>query len=111
MRRGEHRAGRVERAGGVVHQVGRDEPEVDDVDAHLHRAASERVDELGPDGRMSRPTSTRAGAGEAREPDPERVGDLGVDLVGNGAPDVVGLDDRVEVTGPAGPSRRGVEPL
>jgi hypothetical protein len=44
--------------------------EVDDVDAHLHDAAGERVDELGP-GRAHVPADEDAlRAGEAREPTP-----------------------------------------
>ena len=39
-------AGDVERAGGEVHEVGRRQPEVDDVDALLHHPAGERVDQL-----------------------------------------------------------------
>ena len=47
VRRGEHRAGCIERAGGEVHEVGRCQTEVDDIDALLEHAADERVDQLG----------------------------------------------------------------
>ena len=50
----------------------------------------------GPDGRMSRPTSIRGALREAGEADTEGVGDLGVELVGDGATHVVRLDDVVE---------------
>ena len=55
-----------------------------------------------PDGRMSRPTSTLPGAAdlaghEHGEGLPDRPGHVGVELVGRGAADVVGLEDRVEV--------------
>ena len=48
---------------------------------------------------MSRPTSTRGALGEAGEADTERVRDLGVELVGHRATDVVRLDDGVEHLG------------
>ena len=62
----------------------------------LEHAVGERVDQ-----RRARRAHVAAdeqlvGAGEAGEGDAERVGDLGVELIGNGAADVVGLDDLVE---------------
>ena len=53
-----------------------------------------------PLGRMSRATSTRVGAvgvgHEAGERRADALGQVGVELVGDGAPDVVGLEDRGE---------------
>ena len=45
MRGGEHRPGSIEHAGGVVHHVGRGEPEVDHVEAVIGDAAGELLDE------------------------------------------------------------------
>ena len=47
MRRGEHRTRRVERAGGEVHEVGRRQAEVDDIDALLENTADEGIDQFG----------------------------------------------------------------
>ena len=97
VRGGEHRARGVERAGGEVHQVGRGQPEVDDVDALLEHAVGERVDQLRAGRAHVAADEHPIGAStEAGEADTERVRDLGVELIGHRAPDVVGLDDLVE---------------
>ncbi len=46
VRRGEHRAGRVEAAGTEVHEVGGSQPEVDDVETVLEQAVGERRQQL-----------------------------------------------------------------
>ena len=71
VRGGEHRPGRVERAGGEVHEVGGHQAEVDDVDALLERRrAANASTSSGPDGRMSRPTSTRGALAKRAKPTP-----------------------------------------
>ena len=96
VRRGEHRAGRIELAGGEVEQVGRGQAEVDDVDTLFEHAAGECVDELGTGRAHVATDQDPRCVGEAGEADPQRVGDVGVELIGDGAADVVRLDDVVE---------------
>ncbi len=94
VRGGEHRAGQVERPRRVVHQIGRGEPDVDDVDAVLDEPAGERLDQRRPRrAHVAGDDHRRCGADERGESDPEGVGHVGVELVGNGAADVVRLDD------------------
>ena len=50
-----------------------------------------------PDGRMSRATTEARLHGEGRERRTDRAAGRGVELVRDGAADVVGLEDRVEV--------------
>ena len=90
--------GRVEPARGEVDEVGRRQPEVDDVDALRAHALGEAATSSTPDGRMScadrargrRPAKRAKAAPIARAM-------RRVELVGDDAPDVVGLEDRVEV--------------
>jgi hypothetical protein len=104
---GEHRTGDVQRAGGVVEQVGRAEAGVDDVGALARRALREGLHE-GDAGLAHVPGDDDAvGAGEADEGGAEGAGDVGVELVGDHAPDVVGLDDRRQVAGHAATLVRG----
>jgi hypothetical protein len=56
---GEHRAGAVEGAAGVVELVGRGEADAQDVGALARGAAREGRREPGEEGRMSWPTTTR----------------------------------------------------
>ena len=96
MRCGEHGPGHVEHAGGVVHEIGRGETDVDDVDTLLHHAPSEGLDEFGPRRPHVAGDDHLVGGGECGESDTECVRDLSIELVGNGPSDVVGLDDLVE---------------
>ena len=102
VRGGEHGAGRVELAGGEVHEVGGRQPEVDDVDAlgadavgegrrqlHARRGAC-RVRRAPASAPPTWPATKTAKASPTARA-------TGVELVGRGAPDVVGLEDRVEV--------------
>ena len=96
VRRGEHRARGVERAGGVVQQVGRGEAEVDHVDALRHHAPRELLDQFGSGRSHVAGDEHFRGGGEQSESDTEGMCDRRVHLVGHGASDVVRLDDRVE---------------
>jgi hypothetical protein len=97
--RGEHRARDVQRAGGVVEQVGGAQPGVDHVDALAGRTLGEGPTELDAAlAHVPRQHDPRA-AGEAREGSAERAGDLAVQLAGAQARDVVRLDDVREVAG------------
>ena len=102
VRRREHGAGGVEAARGEVHEVGRGQAEVDDVEALRSHAVRERSRE--PDaGGPHVPTDEHAvGAScrpghEHRERLADGPGDALIELVGGDAADVVGLEDRVEV--------------
>ena len=100
---GEHRRRRVEVAGGEVDEVGRGQAEVDDVEALVEHALGER-------GRRARrpagahvagdehPGGAVALGGEAGEGGADAPAVGGIELVGCQTPDVVGLEDRVEVT-------------
>ena len=96
VRCGEHGTGHVEHARGVVHEIRRGEADVDDIDALLHHSPSEGIDEFGPGRPHVACDDHLVGGGERGESDSECVRDLSVELVGNGASDVVGLDDLVE---------------
>ena len=73
-------AGAVEGSGGEVHEVGRRQPEVDDVEPLLHHPAwRTRRPAPGRIGRMSRPIEHPVGcvgSDELGESDTERVRDL-----------------------------------
>ena len=88
--------GRSSVPGGEVQQVGRRQAEVDDVDALLQHPAVNASTSSGPDGRMSRATSSSSAPAKRAKATPSGVGDLGVELVGHRAADVVGLDDLIE---------------
>ena len=96
---GEHRARVAEVAGGEVQPVGRGQPDVDHVGAGVRGARGERVGEAGragphvvaDDDGLGPDHLDEGGAGAARE--------LLVDLVGHGAADVVGLEDRADGRG------------
>ena len=96
MRRREHRAGRVEDAGGVVHHVGGCQPEVDDVEPLLHHTPAELGDQL--DARLAHVASDEhpVGVDQLGETDAEGVRDSSVELVGHRPPDVVRLDDFIQ---------------
>ncbi len=82
--------------GAEVHEVGGGQPEVDDVETVFEQAVGERRQQL---------RARRAHVAcdddplradrlhEDRESDPEGMGDLDVELIGDGPSDVVGLDD------------------
>jgi hypothetical protein len=70
----------------------------------FHHTTREGLDELGARRPHVAADEDPIGSGEAGEPHAERVRHLGVELVRDGSPDVVGLDDRLEV---AGAHRRG----
>ena len=91
--------GRIERACCEVHQVGRRQTEVDDIDSLLQNATDERVDELGAR-RSHVATDQHAGRlGESGKSDTERVCDIGVELIGDGATHIVRFDDGVQHLG------------
>ncbi len=95
--RGEHRAGDAERAGGEVETVGGLQADLDHIGAVRRGAVGERADQLGPEGRMSCPTTiaahvVAAGSQHLDERRPDQPGQLGVELVGHRAPHVVCLD-------------------
>ena len=94
---GEHRAGEVEGAAGVVEAVGAGEADEGDVDAAAAGPVGEGVGQLGA-GVAHVVADDAAGGAVAADDDvgeggPEGAGDPGVELVGDGAADVVGLDD------------------
>ncbi len=98
---GEHRARHVQRAGGVVEQVGGPQPRLDDVDALARGALGEGPAQLDA-GLPHVPRGDDAGAaGEAGEGGTERAGDVGVQLARAEPADVIGLDDGREVAGHA----------
>ncbi len=96
VRRGEHRAGHVEHAGRVVHQVGRGEPDVDDVDALVEHAAGERIDQRRPRRAHVAADDDLVGTDEGGEADSEGMGHVSIELIGDRAADVVRLDDGIE---------------
>jgi hypothetical protein len=96
VRRGEHRTGRVERAGGVVEHVSRRQTEVDHVETLLHHPAGELLGEF-----LARPAHVACdqhamGTTEFGETDSECVRGLSIELIGHGPPDVVRLDDLIQ---------------
>ncbi len=94
--------GSVEGASGVVDEIGTGEAEVDDVDTLLEHAPGEGIDQFGARGAHVAGDEHSAGAAEAGESDAERIGHIGVELVGDGAAYVVRLDDLVEHPGVGG---------
>jgi hypothetical protein len=89
-------------AGGVVHEIGRHEAEVDDVEPLALDAVGERGHEV--HARRAHVAAhqhplgtTGLAGGEPSERGADRAGRVGVELVGGDATDVVGLEDRVEV--------------
>jgi hypothetical protein len=104
VRRREHRSRRVLRPGGEVHQIGRRQSEVDDVEPLVLHALGERTGQFDP-GRAHVPghehTSGRAGAGtvvhEATERGTDLLAEGGIELVGHNPPDVIGLEDGVQI--------------
>ena len=107
VRSGEDRAGAVELAGREVEQVRGRQPEVDDVDALGEHPAGEGVDELGSRRPHVPGDEDLVGSGEAGEGDPDGVGDVGVELIGHRAADVVRLDDLIESCIAAGQANGG----
>jgi hypothetical protein len=97
--RGDLRRGDPQRTGSEVDEVGRGESEVDDVHAAARGALGERFGELR--GRQPAVVAERdaGGAGPVGERGPDAPGDVRVELVGDDAANVVGLEDRREVTG------------
>ena len=92
----EHRRRRVEPPRREVHEVGRDQTELDDVGAGQGGAVGERGRE-----RLRRrphvpPHQHQRGARERDERVPDTAGDVVAEVVGVQPADVVGLEDRVE---------------
>jgi hypothetical protein len=104
----EHGAGCVIAAGGEVDEIGRHEADVDDVHPLHHHPLGECGHELHAR-RAHVPANEDAWRlGELGEGDPEGVGDLRIQLVGDGPTDVVGLDDLLERGHAAWHPRRGL---
>ena len=107
VRGGEHGAGRVAGAGGEVQEVGGRQAEVDHVDALGADAVAEGVGQLHTRGpHVSRDEDlghrTPLVEGEVGEGGTDGVATGCVDLIGIGAPNVVRLEDGIEVRhGPA----------
>ena len=97
VRGGEHRRRRVEGSGGEVHEIGRRQPDVDDVDTLLHHPGGEGVDQLRT-ARTHVATDEHVGRllDELGETDTEGVRDLRIELVGHRASDVIRLDDLIQ---------------
>ena len=93
VRGGEHRARRVKVARGVVEEVRGGETEVEDLDADMARAVGEGLAEAHPRGAHVARDDDPGRADERGERRSDRAGQLFVDLIGVGAPDVVGLED------------------
>ena len=99
--RGEHRTGDAEVAGGEVELVGGGQPDAHDVSAACHDALGERMGQ----GFGRRAHVLPDNHGPRAVEDPEHVDDRAanrpghflVQLVGNDTPDVVGLEDRIQV--------------
>ena len=95
--RGEHRAGQVEGAAGVVEAVGAREADEGDVDTAAAGTVGEGAAELGAG--VAHVVGDDAGGGSVGPHDhvgegrSQGPGDVRVELVGDGAADVVGLDD------------------
>jgi hypothetical protein len=93
---GEHRPRGVERAGGVVEQVGRCQPEVDDLDALFVHTAGEGVHQLLAARAHVACDEHAISTTECGEGDTEGVCDVSIELVGHRASDVVRLDDLIQ---------------
>src|SRR6266545_6137361 len=94
---GEHRAGKLQRAGGVVEVVGRAHAGVDDVGAPPGGALGERRGQRRGRGAHVAGDHHGVAAGQLDERGADLPRELGVELVGNHPPDVVGLDELCEV--------------
>ena len=101
VRRREHRPGEVEPSRREVEEVGRGQADVDHTEPDGEQAGAERAAEL--DARLANVTcdddplvGRPLREDERAETDADRMDDAGVELVGNCAPDVVGLEDVVE---------------
>ena len=90
--------GQVERAAREVEEVGRGEAEVDDVDA-LRASRPRRTPRRGSgdESRQSRPSRIAGRAGPVGEGRADPPREVRVELVGDDAADVVGLEDAVQV--------------
>ena len=97
VRRGEHRARHVHLPGGVIEQVARGEAEVRDAHAVRECTALERIHELWPARAHVVGHDDVARFRERGERDTEGIGRLCVQLVRDGATNVVRLDDRIQV--------------
>ena len=93
---GEDRPGHVEPSRGEVHQIGRGEADVDDVGPLLSHPARELLGEFHARSAHVARDDDAVGVGEPGEADPERMRDIGVHLLGNGATDVIRLDDFIQ---------------
>jgi hypothetical protein len=98
---GEHRGGQPQLSGGVGHQVGGSEPDVDHVDALRGHAVHEGVDQHRRGRPHVAPDHHRLVVLDEhrRRGDTERASDTLVQFSVDQAPDVVGLDDPVEHVG------------
>ena len=74
MAGGDHRAGDVQEAAGVVHQVGRPEPAADDVGALARAAAGDRVGERLAGAACRGADDELSGVGRPRERGADRLG-------------------------------------
>ena len=94
VRRGEHRARRVELPGGEVDEVGGASPRSTTSTPWRRHALGEGGGQLDPRGpHVAADEDPCRRPGEAGEGRAEGAGDGGVELVGHRAPDVVGLED------------------
>ena len=89
-------AGRVEGSGREVHQIGRRQPDVDDVDTLFHHPGSEGVEELRTARTHVATDEHSVGGDELGETDTKGVRDLRIELVGHRSPDVIRLDDLIQ---------------
>ena len=100
VRRGEHGARGVEARRRRSRRGRSSQAEVDDVEALARDALGERADELdagGPHVAADEdpvPCAVGSSATKRAKAAPIALDELGVELVGHGAPDVVGLEDR-----------------
>ena len=103
MTRSEHRTGDVQVTGGEVEAVGRGQTDEDDIAALLANTVSERGDELGArrthivtDHHHAWATIARCDLQNSDEGGAYGVSEIGIQLIGVDAPDVIGLDDLIE---------------
>ena len=82
--------------GGEVDEVGRGQTEIDDVDALLVDTTNERLDEFRARRAHVATDEHSRGVDKPGKGDAEGVGDVDVELLGDGAPYVIRLDDDVE---------------
>src|SRR4029453_1708427 len=93
---GEHDARGVELPGGVVHEVGRHEPEVSHVDTLASRPLAEGRDQLVARGPHFVPDQDPGGGGAPGKRSADGATHRFVELLRDGAADVVRLEYRVE---------------